>query len=201
MLGCQNCGRRRALAYYVNPPRRLPTGRLAGMGRVRLRGLRGLGQANDIPAGSQLAYTCTFSASLDPLNSSFYGEANAIASVTQNLQTQWNIAVLNWQDESTGVGTTFTVTLNIQTLADYGSIADIRSVIDGAFYNAAGASVSASQLSLNALASPGSAGPQTNIAPPPKNPNVAFDLPTWFSNNWMYIAGGLVAVVVAREVL
>jgi hypothetical protein len=180
-----------------------------GLGRVRGLGrggrLHGLGDGTTyIPAGSQLTYSVQYANSFDPLNSSFWSMsiASQIATITQALQNQWNIVVINYQDNTPVTSSSASVTLNIQTMTDYSSVADIKSVIDGAFYNAAGISITSSTLAVNTLASPGSAGSQTNIGTGvPPVPPAAFDLGTWLGNNWLYLAGALVGVVVLEELL
>lgn len=209
-MGCTNCRPYPAMAYYDIPPRARV--RMSGVqvhSRIRRRGMHGLGQTGDIPAGSQLTYTCTFSASLNPLSPSFSSESSAIAAIAQALQSQYNIALLNWQDNSSGIGTTWTVSLNVQTMTDYGAVADIKSILDGTVYNAAGGSVQSSSLALNVLASPGAAGTQTSIGTPAQilaaataaSPSQTFDIGSWLGNNWMYVAAALIGVVVLEDLL
>ena len=182
-------------SYGVVVPRRL---RLSGLGDGAVAG---------IPAGSQLSYAAKISASFNPLKASARSLASTIAAVNQDLQDHWHIALLNWADKtptfSLGVGD-WTVALNLQTLVDYGSLADIKSVVDGVFYNAAGASVTSSSMAISSLAAPASTSPTTAIGvpdlvnPPPPPPANVFD---FLSQNALWIVAGVVAVVVLPRVL
>lgn len=202
---CRQCAPQAGMGYYVRPPRvrvrRAMNYYDRGMGRSLRggRGLRGLGDVAAIPAGSQLTYTVQYSNSWNPTNPSFWSNtiAGQIAAVKAALQAQ-NIALLNYSD-NTGFGSSANLTLNVQTLGDFGAVADIKSVIDGAFYNAAGISVSSSTLSVSQLASPGSATALTPIGTPPAA--APFDLGTFLTNNWIYIAGAVLGAVVVEDLL
>lgn len=128
-------------------------------------GLGRLGQSGEVPAGSQLTYTVQFKPSWNPTKSSFYSFGETISAITQNLKNQWNIAVVGSQDTGGFFSSTGNATLQIQTATDYSSVYDVKSVLDGAFYNAAGAQVLSSSLVVNRLASPSVPGSVSNIGP------------------------------------
>jgi hypothetical protein len=136
-----------------------------GIGIAPQKRLGRLGDGAGVPAGSQFTYTAQFKSSINPTNSSFYSFGSTISAIKQNLQNQWNIAIVGSQDNAGYLSTTGSATLQIQTLTDYGAVADLKSIIDGSFYNAAGAQVVSSNLVVNKLASPTVPGSVSNIGP------------------------------------
>jgi hypothetical protein len=166
----------------------------------RSRGMRGLGDTTAaVPAGSRLTYTIQFS------NSFWNSISSTLAAVANNLSSQWNIQVTGTTDNSKLLSFNGQVVMGIQVGSDYGAVSDVQSILDGAFYNAAGAAKISSSIALTSLGG-GVGAPVTvigdpNAIPPAPNPNAPFDLGTWLTTNWMYVAAGLAAAVVAHEVL
>lgn len=171
-----------------------------------------------VPAGSSLTYQATFTATANPLSASFYSVQNVIAAVAANLQSQWGISVTGSSGSGTLTGTP-TATLQLKTINPYGQLSDIKAVIDGAFYNAAGASVTSSNLTLQGtpqtsqaliqqLAAAQAKGDtptanailallnQSGGAPTPMNA-----LETWLTNNALWIGLGVGALVVLPPLL
>jgi hypothetical protein len=150
--------------------------------------------APGIPIGSRLTYQCTFTPTSNPLSASFYSVSNVIAAVVANLQSQWGISVISSSGSGTLTGTP-TANLQVSLNQPYGQVSDIQNIISGAFYNAAGASVTASSIALTAT---GSGAAPTVIAPggvapaAPLNPNA---LETWVMNNAAWIGIGVLAMV------
>src|SRR5271155_3178544 len=99
--------------------------------------------AAGVPAGSRL----TYSASLIQSPYTVSSPANVIAAVAQNLASQWNISVVS-SSSSGGVTSQASITLQLQTNVAYGLPSDVKSIVDGAFYNVEGLSVQTSTITL-----------------------------------------------------
>lgn len=132
--------------------------------------LRGLGDdVGYIPAGSTFNYQARFypsSTSINPLSKTFGGDpAQTISAVQQNLTTQWGIIVVGSSYNANLSDFSYTVTLQLQTMKDYGAIRDIQSVVDGAFYNAAGVRQVTSNIALAKLAPVGTDVTTAAISP------------------------------------
>lgn len=165
----------------------------------RNRGMRGLGDgAAAVPAGSILSYTVQFS------NSFTNSISSTLAAVAQNLQAQWNIAVTQTTDNSKLLSFNGQVTMQVQVGSDYGAVTDVKSILDGAFYNSAGASVISSSIALISSGA-GSGTPVAAVGTAAAAAAAAaaapFDLGTWLTTNWQYLAAAGVAAVVLHEVL
>jgi hypothetical protein len=166
-----------------------------------------------IPIGSALTYQCTFTATANPLSASFYSVSNVIAAVAANLSSQWGITVSASSGSGTLTGTP-TAMLQVKTNAAYGQVSDIKSIIDGAFYNAAGATIMSSSLTLQGtpatnqsliqqLAAAQAAGDTTTANTILSLLNAAgvtgasaTSIETWIENNAMWIGLGVLAMVV-----
>jgi hypothetical protein len=99
--------------------------------------------AAGVPAGSRLTYTALLIQSPYTVSS----PANVINAIAQNLASQWNISVVS-SSSAGGVTSQGSITLQIQTNVAYGLPSDIKSIIDGAFYNVEGLSVQTSTITL-----------------------------------------------------
>jgi hypothetical protein len=144
-----------------------------------------------VPVGTQISYQANFTAPSNPLRSSFYSVSNVIAAVAANLQ-QWGIQVISQSGSGTLVGTpTAQLRLQITNPGGYGQLLDVKSIIDGAFYNAAGATVTSSQIAVIGASASGA------IGAPNQNP----DLTSWFEENAALIGFGVLALVFGSIVL
>jgi hypothetical protein len=101
--------------------------------------------AAGVPAGSRLTYTALFVQS--PYATLAASPSNVIAAVSANLQSQWNIQVVG-SSSSGGVTSQGSITLQLQTNVAYGLPSDIKSIVDGAFYNVESLSVQTSTITL-----------------------------------------------------
>jgi hypothetical protein len=159
-------------------------GRMRGMGRLGRFGRLGDSTVG-VPGGSLLAYSCQWVG-----NATTWTAASAIAAVTAFLQN-WGISVISSSSPSFLSQATSTkavpITLQIQTSADYGAIADVKSILDGAWYNAGTGSVlpGSSLGLLNTAVIPAAAG----AAPNPQPPSVDFG--TWLSDPNQGVIGGI----------
>jgi len=99
--------------------------------------------AAGVPAGSRLTYTASLIQSPYTVSS----PASVISAITQNLQSQWNIQVVG-SSFSGGVTSQASITLQLQTNVGYGLPSDIKSIVDGAFYNVESLSVQTSTITL-----------------------------------------------------
>ncbi|HLJ17969.1 MAG TPA: hypothetical protein VKT29_17465 [Terriglobales bacterium] len=197
--------------------------RLSGPARLgRMQRLGRLGRLGDdgIPAGTRLLYNATFTPTENPLSPSFYNINSVIAAVAQNLDSQWGITVTSQQSSGAVFGTP-TVVFQLQTRTAYGALQDIKSVIDGAFYNAAGARITSSKISVTsypAATTGGSTAPPQDLSTlpigDPSSVLPADSSPSWWSDqsqaivpgipNWMLLAIGggiLVGVPLLKRLL
>jgi hypothetical protein len=160
---------------------------------------RGLGQASapGVPAGSVVAYNATFTSTSNPFSSSFYSVTDVLAAVVTYLQTKWGLSVTAQSGSGTLVGTP-TISLQVQTSVDYAQLADLKSILDGSLYNAAGAQVTSSSIAITKMGSTAATAPAAPIgapslpadaAPPPVSS--ATNLPTVL----LVVAGGLLLTV------
>jgi hypothetical protein len=94
-----------------------------------------------IPSGTRLTYTASLVQSPYTVSS----PANVIAAVSRNLQSAWDITVVG-SSSTGGVVSQASITLQLQTNTAYGALSDIKSIVDGAFYNVEGISVAQSNL-------------------------------------------------------
>jgi hypothetical protein len=187
----------------------------------RLHGLGYLGQSSDLPSGSSLVYSCTWTETglIGPSSSS------VIANITPLLAAQ-NIAV----DSSTPIGALSFgngFTMSVHTTADFGQAADVKSIIDGLVYQMIASSTGKmpqSSITTAALAMAQPATPTVASASPDQlnqyaeNYNAAIaagdsssaaywlslinassgnpstDALTWIENNPLWAAGGILAL-------
>lgn len=91
------------------------------------------------------------------------------------------------------------MTLLVHTNSDRDDANDVKAVIDGLIYNAVGAMPQSSILVITTAGDPYAALPSGDTPPPP--PPASFDLAQFLSDNWIWIALGLGAAVVAEDVL
>ena len=200
---------------------------LAGVQTGRKRRLSGLGQAaTDIAAGTTLQYNCQLTV---PWSAFF--PSGVASDIGANLASQWGINILNEQDSgaiSAFLSSSSTLTLTVQTTRDYGSAADIKSIIDGAIEND-GASLISSSISV--VATPGVAqAVQSNVPALQSQYNAAvasgdsttatalqslltqFGIPAataatpssvtgWLGSNWPWLVGGGVAAYLAAQII
>lgn len=193
------------MAYYDIPQRaRVRLGAMPARARIRRAGLRGLGQSVGVPAGSQITYTCQFTPGVGLTTLS-----SVLAAITQNLSSQWNIAVTGSttpgflaQAASTGP---FSITLQLQTMIDYNQLSDIKSILDGVWYNTGVGTITSSSIAITSLAVEGVSISQAPIGTAAVQAAAAaaapFDFGTWLSDNWIYLAAGLIGVVVLEDLL
>lgn len=136
--------------------------------RPRRRGLVGLGQASSsapgVPAGSVVSYNATFTATSNPFSAAFYSLQDLVSQVVAYLQQTWGLTVTG-QSSSGGVVGTPSIRLQVQTNVSYGQLSDLKSILDGALYNAAGAQVTSSQIALVSAGSPTPSGGVSPTAP------------------------------------
>lgn len=99
--------------------------------------------AAGVPAGSRLTYTALLIQSPYTVSS----PSSVIAAIGQNLASQWNISVVS-SSYSGGVTSQASITLQLQTNVAFGAVSDIKSIVDGAFYNVESLAVQTSTLNL-----------------------------------------------------
>jgi hypothetical protein len=102
--------------------------------------------AAGVPVGSRLTYTAILIQS--PYTAGLFSSpSTVIAAISQSLQNQWNIAVVG-SSYSGGVTSQASITLQLQTNVAYGLPSDVKSIVDGAFYNVEGLSIQTSTITL-----------------------------------------------------
>lgn len=160
----------------------------------------GSAQPNFLPAGSRLTYDVTWS----PVFGAVDSMQDIASKVAQVLSSKWGIVSDSVQVHPTtlslGITSTPGFTMHVHTVRDYGTVADVKSILDGEVYNA-GRSIVASTIGVDQLANPnvqvaqqqaaaiGSSGvpsPQTSAA------SIASD---WLTVYWPYLALGAGALV------
>jgi hypothetical protein len=162
--------------------------------------------AAGVPAGSRLTYTASLIQSPYTVSS----PASVIAAIQNNLASQWNISVVS-SSYSGGVTSQATITLQLQTNVAYGLPSDVKSIVDGAFYNVESLQVQTSTITLigspqalvqqlataqatgdtvtaNTILAALNAGGITGAS--------ATSIETWIENNAMWIGLGVLAMVV-----
>ena len=186
---------------FAMQPRNL--GRLSGP--RRLGKLRGLGRMGDgfLPGGSLLSYTATWpkvSTTGNVVGGGLFGGPSSVLSGIQGqLSAQWGIQVLSEWDNSGFVSSTG-FSLQLQTTRDYGTAADVKSILD----SLVGAQVGAPGMIGAGYGSTIAITPQV-VSPPLStgastdpnqllDPNQPVDLGTWLTQNWMTVAIVFVAV-------
>ena len=185
------------------------------------RGLRGLGDQAYLVSGSQLQYNVTWASGLH-----FTSASGIAAQIKPVLSSQWGIEIDNEIDSASSLmNQPLGFTLQVHTTRDYGTAADVKSIIDGALVNAGRQAVS-SNISListpqvdaatqsaiiqtaNALQDAQAAGDSAQVAlltaqlAALKGGSIAsqpFDLGTFLSNYWPWlVAGGAAAFILPR---
>jgi hypothetical protein len=137
-----------------------------------------------VPSGSIFTYTAQWSTSLLNVSS----PSQILASVYNILQ-QHNINIINSSIPSTIVGQATGFTIVIQTTIGFAQLADIKSICDGAVYQA-GRQVTSSVLTPGGSAMPG------GLSNPAGAGGIPGSLTTWFTQNWGTVAAVLVGIAV-----
>lgn len=216
LLGCGACSKYNLKGHPA----------LRGLGRL---GAIGDASGAGVPAGTVLAYTASWPDTKLQLKTPDAVQKQ-IQSILANqwgivIDTQYHS-----QSDYFNFSGTQTMTLQVHTVSDYGADQDIQKIIDGAIYNAtqsmpistirvvqavSGAPVNpTAQLPANAAAavSAAQAGYQDAIARGDQVSASQFaaqiqtlqnpaSVTTWLSNNWGWLAAGVGALIVAKEVL
>lgn len=150
-----------------------------------------------LPAGSQLSYTATWKANPTSTGSGWNNPNGIQSAIAGQLQNQYGI-VIDSQTHSTSDIINFTggsgFTLQLHTLSDRNSQDDVKSVIDGLLYQAGMVEVRSQIITLVKGISSSPAG--APLAPPQSKTNSALN---WLSNYWPYLAVGVGALVVVKE--
>jgi hypothetical protein len=157
-----------------------------------------------VPAGSRVAYTATFTPTSNVLSANFYSIDSVVAAIVQNLQNVWHISVIG-QQSSGGIVGTPTIALTLQTTVAYGALSDLKSIVDGAFYNAAGAQVTSSQIAVTAYGAGAPAvlpigNPAVNLISP-AGASASPNLTVWFEQNAGSILLALAATVLGMRLV
>lgn len=168
--------------YYARAQQVLAASDAQSRARLaHMNGLRGLGQAAGLPAGSQLIYSVTFDEGLTTFPS--------VAAVAQQLSTvlsaSWGISTIKTSPGS-GMFAQPQFSMTVRTLSDRNSQDDVKAIMDGRLQDMGFTGINSSIITLTAAA----ASPGT-----PPNPQQPFDLRQFLSDNWPWLAlaaGGLV---------
>ncbi len=176
VMGCMgDCG-----ACGSNCPGRL------GSSIVGDRRRRALGDdttaPNYIPAGTEFFYQAQRQAG-------FVWGAGDIASIVSYIQSNSDLVI---DKSSSTTGDQPTITIYGHSQVDHGLLNDIKGILDGAM-QASGRQLTGSQISILSSGAPA-------IAPTPSSTS-SFDLSSFLSDNWMYLAAGGAALIVAKEYL
>jgi hypothetical protein len=160
---------------------------------------------NVLRAGSQLSYTATWG------NNFFsWNDPNGIQSKIQPvLSAQWGIEIDNQFHTTSDIinlSGQSGFTLQVHTTRDYGSVGDIKSIIDGALYNA-GVSLKSSTIALTVTGVtplvtgpvPGAAG--TAIAMTPLTPAGATNWSAWLQTNMPVLLFAIAAIAIVPPLL
>jgi hypothetical protein len=217
LLGCESCSNKYSLRGH---PALRGLGHLSAVGDASGAGL---------PAGTVLAYTASWPDTKFQLKTPDAVQSQIQSILAQQwgivIDSQYHS-----QSDYFNLSGTQTMTLQVHTVSDYGAAQDVQKIIDGAIYNATQSMPQSTvrvvsqavitpvsptaQLPANTTAAiaAANAGYQDAIARGDQvsasqfaaqiqtlqNPASAT---SWLSSNWPWLALGLGAVVVAREVL
>lgn len=211
-------------------------------GHPALRGLGRLSAIGDasgagVPAGTVLAYSASWTKDNWGNLRIGWNDPNGIqAAIQGTLAAKWGI-VVDAQQHSTSDVINFSgqgsFVLQVHTVSDYASQDDIRSIIDGEFYNAT-RTMPMSTIRVVQSVAPNIPGGNPNAVFPPQVAAAiaaaqagyadaiargdqtsaaqfaaqiqqlqggSGSITSWLSNNWGWLAAGVGALLVAREVL